>query len=978
MAIVGAAMQIAFWAIVIPTGFYLLTQTISTVMYSIGMMFFAVMDMLQSAFRKLAGLGGAVEIRGKRTEGDLLTAILASDIVIDVLLSVAVFAVGLVIVASIVQIIRLEYTTEGSKNSKEQIFAKAGKSLIMFILIPVVCFVGIRVANYLLQAIDYATSRSGASTVSGTVFVSAAAEANKVYDGNNNAPHIDISNLLGSLILNNIPGYGRPVVENGTVRKFPQFKYVGSDTAMANKGEARTYLAEQVNQAFCMASENSSGILVPGMELTADNISGTILTKWDRLSYMNVNAVNYFYHLGNVNYLILYLGCYFGIKTLFTACMGLIARLYKVIALFVISPAAIGLQPIDDGAAYKKWKGEFIKNVLSAYGIVIALNLYFVIVGVLQTVNLFPGWWNFPINMFIRYMMVLTGATMINELSSLIGGLIGANDLMADGQKAASAVGEIASKVGGAAMGVATGGAGAIAGKVKGMAAKKKSSVKMNADGTKTYNRSVKDTDKLANMNDEQLAKASDKAANKFADKYDTDAQGNIYKKNKDGSRGKELKGTAYEKANDMRRLADVKEREKLRDEARKDQTSSKVYAEQRTKMAQGDLQSKMSMNRLGGMVGGMFGSVKNLAGIGAMENVLNGKASQERDQKFLKKMEKSGVDVEGILGTSADDMKPQASFIQNGLDHVQGKIDKVSNRSVNKNTKAAKQAMSGHNIVSQTNEALDTQRANAASAEANASAIMSELKKNNSNVDKVDMKVVEELKKAITESMKGDESVLAKLVDKINKDTSANVETKQMVNNAWSESYKKNGFESTKKDLDTYETYRDAQETAKTAKQTMTNIDQNRDKIVDDAIKTANDNIRNSYGKVAPKFDENANIVKDSKTGLNVDESFAEAFAKAIATETQKAGLTNQSGNQKDLAKAIEKLESKLAQDGIKAELKNLDQTKLKFDDTNITKILSDIQRLAQQNLTEAKKKDDQTKLLEDIKKALEKGGKK
>ena len=115
MAIVGAAMQIAFWTIVIPTALWILIKLFGDFFYGIGSMLFGVMDMLQSTFRKLAGLG-TVWVDGQES-GDILTAIMKSSVVVDVLISVSVFALGLLILGSIVQVIRMEYTTEGSKNS---------------------------------------------------------------------------------------------------------------------------------------------------------------------------------------------------------------------------------------------------------------------------------------------------------------------------------------------------------------------------------------------------------------------------------------------------------------------------------------------------------------------------------------------------------------------------------------------------------------------------------------------------------------------------------------------------------------------------------------------------------------------------------------------------------------------------------------------------------------------------------------------
>ena len=453
MAIVGATMQIAFWSIIIPVAILVLRFLFSEIFYIIGILFFGVIDILQSVFRKLAGLD-VVYYGSKAVNGDILTSILRSQIVMDTMIAVAVFAIALVIIATIVQMIRTEYTTEGSKNSKESIFAKGLKSLVMFILIPVVCFFGIRVSNYLLQAIDYATSSTGSRSLSGAVFAASVVDANRIsanMEGEFSITDITITNLLVSLFAGDKQS-AHMGKEGGRVY-VKGFKETLSVTDANNDSKNRSNLGKKIDELMTMPSDTAKTANSGGYG------DGILVTG--KLNYMNITAVSFFYAFSKMNFLIMYVGAFMVLQALFNASMGMVVRMYKVTALFILAPAAIGLQPLDDGAAYKKWRTGFISNVLSAYGVIIALNLFFAIAGVVSGISL----WDpeiklyYSLNRFMQALFVVVGATQIKGLAKMIGDMIGAANAMEEGQAAVGEVGKLAASAGKFAGGVAKGGA---------------------------------------------------------------------------------------------------------------------------------------------------------------------------------------------------------------------------------------------------------------------------------------------------------------------------------------------------------------------------------------------------------------------------------------------------------------------------------------------------------------------------------------
>ena len=125
--------------------------------------------------------------------------------------------------------------------------------------------------------------------------------------------------------------------------------------------------------------------------------------------------------------------------------------------------------PINEGGL-GKWRTAFIGQVLSAYGTILSLNLFFIIVRVLLSIEV-----NFTstgsddlsgaltdglMTLILKMVFVLAGCLLIEKFSKEIGAYFGADDAMGAGKEMAGQVGDLAMKGVGAAAMVASGGAG--------------------------------------------------------------------------------------------------------------------------------------------------------------------------------------------------------------------------------------------------------------------------------------------------------------------------------------------------------------------------------------------------------------------------------------------------------------------------------------------------------------------------------------
>ena len=185
----------------------------------------------------------------------------------------------------------------------------------------------------------------------------------------------------------------------------------------------------------------------------------------------NVGLVFNYYDLniGAFDYLISTIALIFCAYTLLITALGLIKRLFMIVTLFIISAPICALYPLDDGKALGLWRGEFVKNVLSAYAVIIIMNLFLLILPMVQKLNLFVGAWLptiIPIpaafaNYVARVLIVLGALTFFKDGTKTISGIIGAGDAYGDSNNGLK---NILGNVGRAAAGVALAGGVAVGG----------------------------------------------------------------------------------------------------------------------------------------------------------------------------------------------------------------------------------------------------------------------------------------------------------------------------------------------------------------------------------------------------------------------------------------------------------------------------------------------------------------------------------
>ena len=150
--------------------------------------------------------------------------------------------------------------------------------------------------------------------------------------------------------------------------------YEGNLTIM-DIGKSMYYVATEVFPKYyedLKDAANDAGVWVQMLDFAR-------LTNINYFSKYNTSLIWIYYNLWNFNFIVGFAGALSVFGIMVSIIIGLMMRLIKSAAMFLIYPPLLGLSPMDDFGAFKKWSSEFIKQILSAFGAIIGINLLFLI-----------------------------------------------------------------------------------------------------------------------------------------------------------------------------------------------------------------------------------------------------------------------------------------------------------------------------------------------------------------------------------------------------------------------------------------------------------------------------------------------------------------------------------------------------------------------------------------------------------------------
>lgn len=389
----------------------------SALFYELSVFILKLIDFVEVLFRALAGLGSnngnmgaGFSLNGK--SGDLLLQFITHKDVLDVFFACAIVGIFLLMITTIFQIVKVEYTTEGANNSKTTILNKSFKALVNMLMVPIMVVLGVFIGNQVLELIDTATGGGQNARISGCLWVTSASTAMLKEKGT-------LATALEKVGVD---------FDDGTNAG----ELIGAGVSLAITEGFTVGLRE----IFPSDKKSLMESVTLGDPTNRDLVESNFMSG--KLKYSNLNDVVEYYNPFEVNYLVLiFAGCLV-LKALFNCCFGMIDRLYRCTALFIVMPLAVGMAPVKDNLG--SWRSSFISKALSAYGIIISMNIFFTIINVMLQIDItFTGDFKalpFP-NSFmvglVKSLMVIVGCQMITKLAGDMGSYFGGGNAEADG-----------------------------------------------------------------------------------------------------------------------------------------------------------------------------------------------------------------------------------------------------------------------------------------------------------------------------------------------------------------------------------------------------------------------------------------------------------------------------------------------------------------------------------------------------------------
>ncbi len=451
-------------------------------------------DALQALVRKLAGL----DVYYQATTGEAVTGtdpltefvygILGFgesaplyDALNTVFWSFAIFGLIILVVSTMAAIIKSHYREDSQGTSPWKYIYTAGKAIFTFALVPVLVIIGLQLSSFVLRTLDNITAGSGSEQEMVSMFGqdavrrfrSETVEGTAEYDDEGNriegsgtvtyafydffgggAPSTSTT-FSGMLFKASAYSCNRARTDSYSVEQLREDFFGGGilgndDSDYPSSGtadEQLEYIAEQVDYLFAnnihLATDYSYWQVVSESNDVAPVWSVTDVTRYGNsvissFSKYDVSFVWIFYNLWTFNFIIGFVGVFVTFGIMISIILGMMSRLIKGAALFLVYPALLGIAPLDDFKAFKSWGVQFMQQLMMAFGSILGINLLLLVLPYVQNINFFNIG---VVDAMIQLIMLVAGLLMAKDFIGMINGFVGGADAMNAGEGAKGSIG---------------------------------------------------------------------------------------------------------------------------------------------------------------------------------------------------------------------------------------------------------------------------------------------------------------------------------------------------------------------------------------------------------------------------------------------------------------------------------------------------------------------------------------------------------
>ena len=465
-------LNLSFWEKV-ATIFDILPKTI----YFLYACLASAVDAMQSLVRKLAGLdtyfradtGAAVT--GTDPLSEFVYGILGFgenssiyEALNTVFWSLAIFGLIVLVLTTMVAIIKSHYSEDSTQTNPWKYIYTAIKSLLTFVILPVIVVIGLQLSSFVLRTLDNITAGAGNEDELTSMYGDASVNRLKsaeTADGKKTYAYYDMfgakdpstnttfsgmmfnacmysanrarTGAFGLSYFTSGRGDGVNSLMDGFFAKGPEYD------ALSDSDAKLEFVAGQVDYAFANCLQFNSGVSYASLKGQAGDAApvagwsdwyGASKSNVDGFSKYDVATIWIFYDLWQFNMIVGYAGVFVTFAIMISIVVGLMSRLIKGAALFLVYPSILGIAPLDDFKAFKSWSQMFMQQVMMAFGSIIGMNLLLLILPYVQQIKFFEI---DIINYIINVLMMITGLIMAKDFISIVSGFVGGGDANASG-----------------------------------------------------------------------------------------------------------------------------------------------------------------------------------------------------------------------------------------------------------------------------------------------------------------------------------------------------------------------------------------------------------------------------------------------------------------------------------------------------------------------------------------------------------------
>jgi hypothetical protein len=139
--------------------------------------------------------------------------------------------------------------------------------------------------------------------------------------------------------------------------------------------------------------------------------------------YLDIDLVKANFDIQKMNWLLGLLGSLAMLISFLLSAVTFVQRIFDIVLLYIVSPISVSTIPLDDGNRFKVWKDMMVSKILSAYGIILSMNLFFLIMPQVYRIRFFEG--DFQ-NGVVNVLFLIGGAFATAKASRTISQLCGA------------------------------------------------------------------------------------------------------------------------------------------------------------------------------------------------------------------------------------------------------------------------------------------------------------------------------------------------------------------------------------------------------------------------------------------------------------------------------------------------------------------------------------------------------------------------